>query len=129
MVSHKKCWKDSTLRSTVDRKGCYFARAAAEVFFCQSLFGKAKKVLISSYPPWNSNLNALALCSLGPKYVGLLKDIWYAIINSWHFWQIRDWTSAKVIDFSIVMKIVQLNKYETAPNFIQLYQNLISDCL
>ena len=34
---------------------------------------------------------------------------------------------------SIVLKIhelaVQLNKYETAPNFIQLSQNLTSDCL
>ena len=38
---------DSTLRSTVDRKGCYFARAAAEVFFCQSLFGKAKNLSAS----------------------------------------------------------------------------------
>ena len=32
-------------------------------------------------------------------------------------------------DISIYRKIVHLNKYETAPNLIQLSQNLTSDCL
>ena len=35
------------------------------------------------------------------------------------------WTNLKFLQFAVL----QLNKYETAPNFIQLGQNLKSDCL
>ena len=35
----------------------------------------------------------------------------------------------KIKKFGFVMEKIQLDKYETAPNFIQLNQNLTSDCL
>ena len=42
--------------------------------------------------------------------------------------KIKEWNQAKFFNDWIKPPLVQLNKYETAPHFIQLTQNLTSDC-
>ena len=80
---------------------------------------------------WNNFCNFSCLY-IGTKTRTYSEKIWMFLKMKWWISQKNEPISKTIPQFTYskrVMEVINLNKYETAQNFIQLNQNLTSDCL